>query len=141
VEDVVEWASVDAEFGSVDWLDVLHLSADGEVRCCCAAPPGSSLLGWAEDPFPLLRLRLEGLDRGGCGSDWLLLDSRTRRSGSCIPPCELDDRAFATLRGELATIGVRLLDAMVFDDRGHWWSLLERTTGSSAWERGSAGDP
>jgi len=29
--------------------------------------------------------------------------------------------------------GINLIDAMVFDDDGHWWSLHELTTGSLAW--------
>lgn len=94
---------------------------------------------WAADPSPLHRLRFDGLDRTDCGSDWLVIDSRTRHSGICIPPCSADDLAFTLLRREVSLVGVRLFDSVVFDDDGHWWSMLERTTGSIEWF-GSSGD-
>jgi hypothetical protein len=28
---------------------------------------------------------------------------------------------------------VRLVDALVFDDRGHWWSMRELADGTTQW--------
>lgn len=133
VADVVEWASDEPDVGTYDWIDVWHLRGDGVVTCTAEAGPQSSLVGWAAHPGPMTSLRLDGLDKGDCGTDWLIVDARTRRSGTCRPPCRADRLAFAVLQQELADIGVRLLDAVVFDDDGHWWSLRELTTGSTTW--------
>lgn len=133
VADVVEWASDEPDVGTYDWLDVWHLRGDGVVTCTAEAGAQSSIVGWAVEPGPLVGLRLDGLDKGDCGTDWLIVDARTRRSGTCVPPCRADRLAFAMVQEELADVGVRLLDAVVFDDDGHWWSLRELVTGSTAW--------
>lgn len=133
VEDLVDWASGTPEVGAVDWLDVWHLAPGGEVTCQCESCSCSSLVGWAVDPTPLLQLRYGGLDRATCGDDWLIVESRSPRSGTCLPPCDADREAFERLVQELGGVGVTLLDAVVFDDDGHWWSMRELTTGSIEW--------
>ena len=42
-------------------------------------------------------------------------------------------RAFGVLRRKLSRVGVDLVDAVVFDDEGRWWSLHELTSGTTAW--------
>ncbi len=133
VHDVVQWAARDVQLGSVDALEVLHLDEAGGVTCCYLPCSCASLLTWAMDPFDLQMSRLGGLDAGGCGTDWLIVDSRTSLDGGCIPPCDADQASFKALCAELADIGIRLADAIVVDDRDHWWSLRELTTGSWEW--------
>lgn len=45
------------------------------------------------------------------------------------------------VRRALEPIGVLLLDAVVFDDDGHWWSMHELTTGSTRWPERRLADP
>jgi hypothetical protein len=40
-----------------------------------------------------------------------------------IPPSELDAQAYLVVRGDLASIGVNLVDVMIFDAHFHWWSM------------------
>ncbi len=46
---------------------------------------------------------------------------------------EADAHTFLVLSRNLAGIGLRLVDAVIFDDEGHWWSLHELTTGTTRW--------
>jgi hypothetical protein len=66
-----------------------------------------------------------------CGSDWLLVESRP---GDDERPrvSQLDVEAFILLRTELHDVGVRLVDAIVFDDSGHWWSMREMADGTTS---------
>ena len=45
------------------------------------------------------------------------------------------DQPEGIVTGVLERIGVDLVDAVVFDDQGHWWSLHELTSGMTAWGR------
>lgn len=137
-EDVVAHAAVDPTFGWRTWPEVWHLDPDGALTCGYNASTMCTLVGWADDPSPLRRSRSEGLadPRSDCGEDWLIIDSRPVWMGDLRPSVsESDARAFLILRTELHEIGVRLLDAVVFDDAGHWWSLHELTSGTTNWRR------
>lgn len=133
LDDLVAWASTEPAFGAREDLTVWHLDGGGEVTCWHEACSMTTLVAWAVEPSALVAARLSGLDRGGCGDRWLITDSRTRFSVAPVPPDGDDVAAFLSLRSELADIGVDLLDAVVFDDTGHWWSMRELTMGTSDW--------
>ena len=61
------------------------------------------------------------------GDASLIVENRTL-GRSDVPPSEGDAHAYLVVRGELASIGVNLVDAMIFDGDFHWWSMhdLER---------------
>lgn len=69
----------------------------------------------------------------GCPGHWLIIDSRPsgRFGGSQVDAG--DAEAFLRLRPQMDAVGVTLLDAMVFDDQCHWWSLHELSSGSTTW--------
>ena len=130
--DVVAFAEVDACMGWRTWPEVWHLDDDGVFACYYKGSSCDSLVDWAEEPWPLERSRREGLAHGGCADRWLIVDSRPR--GFREPPHEADAYAFLRLREHLRdVIGVELVDAIVFDDEGHWWSMHELTSGTTAW--------
>jgi hypothetical protein len=129
--DVVAYAEVNPCIGWNTWPEVWHLDSEGELACWYRGSSGDSLKRWARSPADLRRSRREGLADGGCADRWLIVDSR--RVGMDDPPDEGDGRAFLSLRRSLARIGVELVDAVVFDDKGHWWSLHELTSGTTAW--------
>lgn len=133
IGDLIRWAGTEPAFGAKEEIVVWHLDDAGDVTCWQGACSHTSLLEWSSDPSPLLRARLGGLDRGGCGSDWLITDSRTPYSVSPVPPDAADAEAATMLHDELADIGVRLLDVVVFDCAGHWWSGRELAGGVAGW--------
>ena len=61
----------------------------------------------------------------------MIVDSRP--VGFRDSPDEADAWAFLELRCQLHGVGVQLLDAVVFDDEGHWWSMHELTSGTTTW--------
>jgi hypothetical protein len=133
-EDVAAFAAYNPYIGSATWPEVWHLDEQGRFACYYKASSGDSLECWAADPYPLLRSREEGLRSGGCASDWLIVESRpayrTRR-GAVVTEHDTDD--FLELQEQLDEVGVRLVDAIIFDDACHWWSMRELTTGSTHW--------
>ena len=131
-DDVVELAMLDPRIGCAPWPEIWHLDEEGAMTCCLRGCTCDSLVGWARDPSPLRDLREEGLDLGRCGSDWVIVESRPR-GGGAPRVSQLDVEAFMLLRTELHDVGVRLVDALVFDDRGHWWSLRELADGTTTW--------
>ena len=133
VDDLIRWASTEPAFGAKEEIVVWHLDASGEVTCWQHACSHATLPGWSSDPSPLLLDRLSGLDRGGCGGNWLITDSRTPYSVSPVPPDAVDAEAFAVLHDELADIGVRLVDVVIFDAAGHWWSGRELAGDTTGW--------
>lgn len=133
--DVGAYAEVDILLGAATVPDVWHLDHTGENRCGMRGTTPESLQVWAGDPYRLRRSRAEGVrSREGCARHWVIVDSRPfSMRGKPIPPDEADVAAFSSIRADLLTIGVDLLDALVFDDQGHWWSMHELTTGTTAW--------
>jgi hypothetical protein len=78
--------------------------------------------------FGLHRSRRDGVrSPDGCAPNWLIVENRTL-GRTDIPPSELDVQSFITVRADLETIGVHLVDTMIFDRGFHWWSMhdLER---------------
>jgi len=131
--DVVAYAEVDLCIGWNTWPEVWHLDETGVLACAYKASSCESLVGWAQDPWQLERSRREGLaSAGGCADRWLIVDSRPTWLSE--PPNEADARAFIELRAHLQdSIAVELVDAVVFDDDGHWWSMHELTSGTTEW--------
>lgn len=132
--DVVALAQVDRCIGWRTWPEVWHLDDEGRFNCCYKGSSIDTLRAWADDPTPLRRSRREGLrSRGGCTARWMIVDSRPawRRPPPVVD--DLDVEAFGRLRREMASIGITLLDAVVFDDDNHWWSLHEITDGTTSW--------
>lgn len=130
--DVVAWASVDHTIGWATWPEVWHLDGDGRFQCYFKASSGDSIRRWANDPSSLFRSRAEGRRTRGCANRWLIVESRPRWLHDDTIN-EEDARAFLATRSHLAGIGVHLVDAVIFDDARHWWSLHEVTTGDTAW--------
>ena len=140
--DVVARASVDRTIGWMTWPEVWHLDERGALTCYYKASSLCSLKRWAEDPSNLYRSRDAGLAAGGCGADWLIVDSRPQwRNAGGVVVDEADAEAFTVVRKSLALVGVRLVDAVVFDDDGHWWSMRELTTGETSWSIGASSEP
>ncbi|MGH9212650.1 MAG: hypothetical protein ACRD2C_18575 [Acidimicrobiales bacterium] len=133
---VVARAQVDTCIGWMTWPEVWHL--DGEGRFCCYFKGSSldSLRGWADDPSPLRRSRLEGLRGGGCADHWVVVDSRPSWRYPAMRVGEPDVEALIQVRQALEPLGVGLLDVVIFDDRQHWWSLHELSSGTTRWEFG-----
>ena len=130
--DVVAYAEIDLSIGKLTWPETWHLDDDGVMQCAVKGSSLDTLIRWAYDPSDLVRSRGEGRDEdGGCTDRWLIVDSRP--VGFRDAPDEADTWAFLELRQQLASIGVKLLDAVVFDDAGHWWSMHELTSGTTAW--------
>lgn len=132
-EDVEAWARVDPTLGWKTSPEVWHLDGEGCFRCGFKGSISDSIQHWADEPWPLHRSRAEGLRDGGCAARWLILDSRPTWMPSRPRVSEADAEAFFHLRSDLASIGVNLVDAIVFDDELHWWSLHELTSGSTIW--------
>ncbi len=68
-----------------------------------------------------------------CPSRWLLIDSRPLWIVPQPQPSDADIEAFGLLQQLLAAIEVELVDAMIFDDECHWWSMRELATGDGSW--------
>lgn len=134
-EDVVELARLDPFIGTATYPDVWHLDRDGEMTCRSQASSLDSLQRWAVDPWSLLMSRATGLSDGGCTPDWILIEPRPAWRHPTSVVDESDAAAFLRLRGVLARVGVNLLDAVIFDDAQHWWSLHELTSGTTTWEQ------
>jgi hypothetical protein len=131
--DVVSWAQLDRTIGWKTWPEVWHLDDGGVFQCYQKGSSLESLTGWADDPQNLFRSRWEGLALGGCASRWLIIESRPLCMYSPPTVTEADVAAFESVRRSLASLDVDLVDAMVFDDARHWWSINELLTGSTTW--------
>jgi hypothetical protein len=75
-EDVVRYAASNRAIGSHPFLEVWHLDEFGMVRCTFTPTWPCSLVGWACDPWELRRSWEEGLRRGDCAHDWVIVESR-----------------------------------------------------------------
>ena len=135
--DVVALAEVDRLIGWKTWPEVWHLDHEGAIQCLFRASTLSSLQRWANDAMDLRRSRMEGLRAGGCPDRWLVVDSRP--AGIRNPVDGSDAEAFLTVRKHLRSMGLTLVDAVIFDDQCHWWSMHEETSGTTRWP--DAGDP
>src|SRR4051812_40811898 len=127
--DVVRWAERDPTIGWSTWPVAWHLDPHGTPRGFTIGSSCDSIRTWALDARPLRRSRLEC----DCPDRWLIVESRPRwrNNGSTVD--ERDALAYFNLRDEAVRFGVQIVDAMIFDDDGHWWSMHELTTGSTVW--------
>ena len=123
-DDVIEWARRDFTIPSKTFPEVFHLDGDGAYRCGFRAFTGNTIVGWADQPHDLLRSRWEGVAQMGCADNWLILEPRGAGRAP-VPPTEADAEAFAHVRKVLATVGVHLVDLVVFDGGFHAWSIHE----------------
>jgi len=123
-DDVVEWARRDFTIPTKTFPEVFHLDVDGAYRCGYRASSLDTIGRWADDPHDLLRSRWEGMATMRCADNWLILEPRTLPSAT-VPPTEADAQAFAHVRKVLATVGVQLVDLVVFDSGFHAWSMHE----------------
>lgn len=136
-DDVVRFAQHNPSMGATTWPETWHLDEEGLLCCSQKGSTLDSIRSLAEDPSELLEVRAIGSRDGSCTDRWVLVDSRPRRFSRGGPVDEGDAAAFLVLRAALARSGIELLDAVVFDDEHHWWSLHELTTGSTVWARPS----
>lgn len=121
--DVIDWARRDSTIAWKTWPEVWHLDHLGRLRCWYKASSLDGIRDWADDPQDLFRSRREGLaSKDGCAPNWLIVETRQpwQRDGV---PTEVDAKAFVELRATLTTVGVQLVDAVIFDDEHHCWSL------------------
>jgi hypothetical protein len=134
--DVVEYARHDRCIGWATWPDVWHLDDEGRFRCYFKGSTLDRLDRWAQNPYALVRSRREGLrSPDGCAPNWLIIENRTLLRDD-LPPSELDGRSFVVLRSSLESVGVNLVDAVIFDSDFHWWSLHDLERPGSAYDLG-----
>jgi hypothetical protein len=136
-EDVVAYAACNPSVGAATNPEVWHLDQAGAITCYYKASTLDTLEWWANEPWPLHRSREEGLRNGNCGRDWVIVDSRPRHLRRLRRPvCVEDIDWFEDIRESLDEVGVNLVDAVVFDDACHWWSMRELAYGSTDWWAG-----
>ena len=121
-DDVIEWARRERTIPWKTWPDVWHLDETGALRCGSKGSSGDNVRRWATDPHHLLVSRGIGLAEGGCGPNWLVVETR-QPFHDVGAPTELDAQAFVEVRQALAGVGVNLIDVMIFDDTNRVWSM------------------
>lgn len=132
-EDIVATASVWPLMGRATYPEVWHLDAAGHYVCGWLASSLCTLVRWAEEPR-WLRTHLRHARADGCDNDrWVIVDSRPTGFPGREPVSEADGRAFLAIQRDLSQLGIDLLDAVVFDDAQHWWSMRELAHGSTTW--------
>ncbi len=132
-EDVVAKAALWPLMGRATFPEVWHLDPDGHYECGWQASSLDTLVGWAEEP-EWLQTHLWHSRADGCRHDrWVIVDSRPTELPTRERVGELDAWAFGRLRHDLARSGINLVDAVVFDDRQHWWSMRELTMRTTSW--------
>ncbi len=62
-----------------------------------------------------------------------LCDRSAAAGEDARPPGERDVEQFIRLRRQLDVDGITLVDAVIFDDQRHWWSINELLTGQMKW--------
>ena len=111
-----------------------HLDRDGRFVCGTRGTVLDSLANWANDPRRLVDAFLNGRSAGACSPTWVVVDERLAQSfEDAHPPGELDVEHFMRLRRQLDVAGITLVDAVIFDDQRHWWSINELLTGQMQW--------
>jgi hypothetical protein len=123
-DDVIEWARQDFAIPSKTFPEVFHVDVEGAYRCGYRASSLDTIGRWADNPHDLLRSRWEGMAKMCCASNWLIVEHRTL-PGHTVPPSEADAEDFVHVRKILATVGVQLIDLVIFDGQFHAWSLHE----------------
>ncbi len=129
--DVADYARRNRQIGWQTWPDIWHLDDDGLMRCASRCSSLDGIRWWAEEAYFLRRTREASLETGTCPTRWVIVESRVVFDGDVMH--EGDVVAYHAVRRELAALGVTLLDAVIFDDKCHWWSMHELTTGTTRW--------
>jgi hypothetical protein len=132
-EDLVAFMARDDSVSQDPRPYIYHLDANGRFCCGHYDSRWANVRGWAEYPTSLYLPQLIE-PRASCPNRWLVVESRpTRKRRPCVVN-EADAQAFVVLRTAVAEeVGLDLIDVMIFDDKYHWWSLHELTTGQTAW--------
>jgi hypothetical protein len=123
-DDVFEWARRDFTIPSKTFPEVFHLDGQGAFRCGYRASSCDTIGRWADRPEDLLRSRWEGMATMRCADNWLILEPRTLVP-CAVPPTEADAQAFVCVRKVLETVGVHLIDLVIFDSGFNGWSMHE----------------
>lgn len=111
-----------------------HLDRNGRFACGTNGTALDSLREWATSPERLVRTFIDFREQGTCTPDWVVIDERiTRYPGHDPAPSEADVEDFLRLRNQLDVVGIRLLDAVIFDGGTRWWSMCELLTGTTTW--------
>jgi hypothetical protein len=132
--DVVAYAERALVIGRRTWPEVWHLDEVGQFSCYYEGSSLDSLEQWAVDSTPLVRCRAAGVrSSDGCADGWVVVDSKPSWLRGEPIVTEATVAAFLTVRDRLELLGVTLLDAVIFDDLRHWWSIHELITGTTAW--------
>ena len=130
--DVGAFAAFDPLVTWRTWPEVWHLDGRGRWRCCSKGSSLDSVRRFAERPSEMLGCRAVFTGQR-CPDNWVIIEPRHPWSDDRYEVNEGDAAAFLSLRSSLASLGVNLLDALVFHQEHRWWSLHELTTGTTAW--------
>jgi hypothetical protein len=130
--DVVGCAQHWCHIGRTTWPEVWHLDETGALVSYFKGSSLDSIKTWADDPSYILHADRRSIVSVAGRERWLIVDSRQAWKHSPIVD-EGDVAAYVTLRAHLSSADVDLLDAVIFDDQFHWWSLHELTSGATTW--------
>ena len=109
---VNEWIAGDGGTTARSWPEVLHLDRSGAMTCGSRASSMDDIRQWADDPEYLSISRAIGLSEGGCGPNWLIVETR-QPWHDLGEASELDAKAFIDLRRRLIDMGVHLVDVVI----------------------------
>ncbi len=133
-DDVVRFAEMGGVLTGQQRTESWHLDRHGHFTCGTRPTMMDSLADWAANPRRLIEAFIAGRPGRTCSPVWVIVDERpTVNWGGCEPPGEADVEQFLRLQRQLEVAGIRLVDAVIFDDRRHWWSMCELLTGSTTW--------
>jgi hypothetical protein len=127
--DVVAYAQLWCCIGRTTSPEVWHLDGTGALVSYFRGSSLDSIKTWADNPRYLLHPDRRSLCSAAGRERWLIIDSRPAWRHSPIVD-ESDVAAYVALRAHLSSADVDLLDAVIFDDQLHWWSLQELTSGA-----------
>jgi len=130
--DVGAFAATDPLVTWRTWPEIWHLDALGRWCCCSKGSSFDSVQRLAEWPTEMVACRT--VSTGQCCPDnWVVIEPRHPWHDDPYDVTEGDAAAFLSLRSSLASLGVNLLDVLVFHQEHRWWSLHELTSGTTAW--------
>jgi hypothetical protein len=100
------------------------LDDEGFYAGCFHSRRPRKLHDWASDPSALLEVRRLGVAEGGGPANWLFFENRLIRRWTT--KCQANDiAAFISLRETMASVGVNVVDHVIFGERDDMWSLHE----------------
>jgi len=131
-DDVGAYAALDALNIWYAYPHIWHLTDHGRFDCCSKGSSLDPVARFAEHPEELLECRWTDVEPE-CPDNWVILEPRHEWLADRYEVTEDDARAFVQLRRALQENGISLLDAVIFDQEFHWWSLHELTSGTTVW--------